>query len=143
MISISVLKACLASLFGCYLVSAPVTAAPTLQSAHEPATLQVRDDQAPDVGVSMYGLAFKHTFLTMIQAINKGSLAYTASTLTSAVFTELDCTGDQLGRTLVYSQDVGFGEAKASRIRHALPQKVIHLQTCLPSTNQAAGWMVG
>ena len=46
----------------------------------------------------------------MMQAINQGSLAYTRSTLTLAVFTELDCKGDQLGETLLYSQDVGFGK---------------------------------
>ncbi len=45
-----------------------------------------------------------------MQAINEGSLAYTRSTLTLAVFTKLDCKGDQLGETLAYSQDVRFGK---------------------------------
>ncbi len=59
MISTSVLKACLASLFCYYLVCAPVDAVSTLQSAHESAALQVRDNKAPDAGVSIYELAFK------------------------------------------------------------------------------------
>jgi hypothetical protein len=46
----------------------------------------------------------------MMQTINQGSLAYTRSTLTLTVFTELDCKGDQLDETLLYSQDVGFGK---------------------------------
>jgi hypothetical protein len=62
MISISVLKACLASLFCYYLASAPVNAVPTLQSIYEPTALQVRDNQAPDAGVSIYELASKPAF---------------------------------------------------------------------------------
>jgi len=46
----------------------------------------------------------------MMQTINQGSLAYTRSTLTLTVFTELDCKGDQLDETLLYSQDVRFGK---------------------------------
>lgn len=44
-----------------------------------------------------------------MQAINAGSLAWTSSTLTLNVFTESDCKGNPLGKTLVYSQDVAFG----------------------------------
>ena len=62
MISTSVLKACLASLFCYYLASAPVDAVSTLQSAREPAALQVRDNQAPNAGVSKYELASKPAF---------------------------------------------------------------------------------
>lgn len=54
-------------------------------------------------------IAFKHGFLTVMQAINTGSLAWTSSTLTLNVFTESDCKGNSLGKTLVYSQDVAFG----------------------------------
>ncbi len=46
----------------------------------------------------------------MIQAINKGSLVYTPSTLTLTVYTKLDCKDDRHGGILYYSQDVGFGK---------------------------------
>jgi len=62
MISTSVLKTCFTSLFCYYLASAPVDAVPTLQSAHKPAAFQVRDNQASDVDVSIYELAFKPAF---------------------------------------------------------------------------------
>ena len=47
-----------------------------------------------------------------MQAINKGSSAYTLSTLTLYAFPETDCKGDPLGGTLIYSQDAGFGKEK-------------------------------
>jgi len=62
MISISVLKTCFAFLFCYYLVNAFVDAVSTLQSAHKSAALQVRDNQASDVDVSIYELAFKFAF---------------------------------------------------------------------------------
>ncbi len=62
MISISVLKTCFASLFCYYLVSALVDAVSTLQSVHKSAALQMKDNQASDVDVSIYELAFKLAF---------------------------------------------------------------------------------
>lgn len=56
------IKACLASLFYYYLVSASVNAVPTLQSTHEPTALQMRDNQASNADVSIYELAFKPAF---------------------------------------------------------------------------------
>lgn len=44
-----------------------------------------------------------------MQEMNVGSLAWTLSTLTLNAFTESDCKGSPLGKTLVYSQDVAFG----------------------------------
>jgi len=62
MISISVLKTCLVSLFCYYLVSALVNTVSTIQSIYESIALQMRDNQAPDVDVSIYELAFKLAF---------------------------------------------------------------------------------
>ena len=62
MIFISVLKTCLISLFCYYLVSALVDAVLTLQSVHKSAALQMKDNQASDVDVSISELAFKPAF---------------------------------------------------------------------------------
>ena len=62
MISISVLKTCFVSLFCYYLVNALVDAVLTLQSVHESAALQMRDNQAFNADVSKYKLTFKFAF---------------------------------------------------------------------------------
>lgn len=48
-------------------------------------------------------------FLTVMQPINPGSLAWTLSKLTLNVFLESDCKGNLFGKSLVYSQNVAFG----------------------------------
>ena len=105
---ISVLKTCFVFLFCYYLINALVNAVSTLQSAHESVALQMRDDQASDVRVSIYESAFKFAFLTMMQTININSLTLTRFTLILIIFTKLDCKDDQFNETSLYSQNVRF-----------------------------------
>lgn len=93
-----------------YLAFISVNAHPTIHKVHLPTLLLVRGEVEVDLPeVVCNKLLLNLPFLTFMQASNPGSLALTPSRLTLNVFTESDCKGILLGKSLLYSQNAAFG----------------------------------
>ena len=84
----------------------------------------------------MYKPAFRIAFLTIIQAVNFGSLAMIRSSLSVTTYTGPDCQGDSFGVTLIYVQDMNFTEFKSFQLSRSLDAQE---QLDLSSTGQDPG----